>query len=392
MASIKRINERKFKITISNGYRADGRKISKAKTITIPDTVPRKQIEQYVNHVAVELERVFKTGYAEYGEMSFEEYSRHWLSRQLKYSQGTRESYRRILEKVYPYIGDIAITKLRPLALENMLAELRKMQHHGKPIKESTVQKYLTVVSAVLSDAKRNEIIQKNPARMIDLPQCEQSKQFVPTDEEAQLLLTEFCNLPLTYETYYVLAMFTGCRRGELCALKWSDVTIYDNYDWATINISRSRSSVPGNGIVEGSTKSGRSRTVAVDSDIAGLIACLYTEKEREANERGEELSEYIFTNEHGKLIHPDTFSKTLRKIYDSIGLPHEFHLHTLRHYYVTTLLHSGVDKQTVADLVGHCDTSFLERTYCHPRLDKKRSAAEAFAAVQFGESIRSRP
>lgn len=106
----------------------------------------------------------------------------------------------------------------------------------------------------------------------------------------------------------------------------------------------------------------------------------------------GEELSEYIFTNEHGKLIHPDTFSKTLRKIYDSIGLPHEFHLHTLRHYYVTTLLHSGFDKQTVADLVGHCDTSFLERTYCHPRLDKKRSAAEAFAAVQFGESIRSRP
>lgn len=159
-----------------------------------------------------------------------------------------------------------------------------------------------------------------------------------------------------------------------------------------TINISRSRSSVPGKGVVEGSTKSGRSRTVAVDSDIAGLIACLYTEKEREANECREEISEYIFTNEHGKLIHPDTFSKTLRKIYDSIGLPHEFHLHTLRHYYVTTLLHSGVDKQTVADLVGHCDRSFLERTYCHPRLDKKRSAAEAFAAVQFGESIRSRP
>ena len=51
-----------------------------------------------------------------------------------------------------------------------------------------------------------------------------------------------------------------------------------------------------------------------------------------------------------------------------------------------------AIDKQTVADLVGHCDTSFLERTYCHPRLDKKRSAAEAFAAVQFGESIRSRP
>ena len=74
MASIKKINERKFKITISNGYRADGRKISKAKTVTVPDAVPRKQIEQYVNHAAVELERVFKIEYAEYGEMNFEEY------------------------------------------------------------------------------------------------------------------------------------------------------------------------------------------------------------------------------------------------------------------------------------------------------------------------------
>ena len=48
MASIKKINERKFKITISNGYRADGRKISKAKTITVPDAVPRKQIHSRV--------------------------------------------------------------------------------------------------------------------------------------------------------------------------------------------------------------------------------------------------------------------------------------------------------------------------------------------------------
>ena len=56
-----------------------------------------------------------------------------------------------------------------------------------------------------------------------------------------------------------------------------------------------------------------------------------------------------------------------LRKIYESIGFPKEYHLHTLRHYFVTALLHCGVDKQTVADLVGHGDTGFLERTYCHP-------------------------
>ena len=39
MASIKQLTDRKFKITISNGYRPNGKKICKAKTITVPDTV-----------------------------------------------------------------------------------------------------------------------------------------------------------------------------------------------------------------------------------------------------------------------------------------------------------------------------------------------------------------
>ena len=73
-----------------------------------------------------------------------------------------------------------------------------------------------------------------------------------------------------------------------------------------------------------------------------------------EARQAHRKLSPYLFTDAHGQLIHPDTFTKRLRKIYEAIGFPKEYHLHTLRHYYVTSLLHSGVDKQTVADLVGH--------------------------------------
>ena len=56
--------------------------------------------------------------------------------------------------------------------------------------------------------------------------------------------------------------------------------------------------------------------------------------------------------------------------------------LHTLRHYYVTSLLHCGVDKQTVADLVGHADTGFLERTYCHPQSEQKVQAASSMLTM----------
>ena len=101
-----------------------------------------------------------------------------------------------------------------------------------------------------------------------------------------------------------------------------------------------------------------------------------------EAERARRKLSPYLFTDEHGQLIHPDTFTKRLRKIYESIGFPKEYHLHTLRHYFVTALLHCGVDKQTVADLVGHGDTGFLERTYCHPQQAQKEQAADTMLTV----------
>ena len=237
------------------------------------------------------------------------------------------------------------------------------------------MQKYLTVISAVLSDAKRNEIIQKNPARMIDLPDTERREQFIPTPEQAKEFLDDLVDEPWQYKVYYLLAVYTGCRRGELCALKWSDF-IMDG-DRCILTVSRSRSIVAGEGVREGPTKNGKSRVMAIDSDVTSLLKgyCYY--QIQTAQELGYESGEYLFTDDFGNLIHPDTFTKHLRKIYEELGFPSEFHLHTLRHYFVTTLLHSGVDKQTVAELAGHGDTSFLERTYCHPQMELKRHAAE---------------
>ena len=388
MASIKKINTRKYKITVSNGYRPDGRKISRAKTITVPQSVGGRGIEQYVAHEAEEFERTVKSGYCEDAEMKFEEYALRWLDRQTKYAPSTLASYRRMLERTYPYIGAIKLNRLRPVALENMMVELRKRKCRGKVIQEKTVQKYLTVVSAVLSDAKRNEIIEKNPARMIDLPLPQRTIQRIPTVGEVQKLLDALAKEPRHYRLFYLLSMYTGCRRGELCALRWSDFTYTEN--GLLLTVSRSRSSVPGKGIVEGTPKNGKSREIYLSSDLRGIFCSYYQRKKTEAQHAHRKFSPYLFTDEHGRLIHPDTFTKRLRKIYESIGFPKEYHLHTLRHYFVTSLLHCGVDKQTVADIVGHADTGFLERTYCHPQKEQKEQAADTMLTMlrPNGESI----
>ena len=380
MASIKKLGERRYKITISNGYRPNGKKICKAKTIQVPACVPKRGISQFVAHAAEELERSFKTGFAEDGEMTFEEFASRWLKRQTKYAPSTIATYRRMLEVVYPLIGNIRLSKLRPLALENMLSELRKRKHHGKQIQESTAQRYLTVVSAVLSDAKRNEIIEKNPARMLDLPMPQRTVQRIPTQREIQKLLDTLALEPRHYRLFYLLSMYTGCRRGELCALKWSDFSTTEN--GLLLTISRSRSNVPGKGIVEGTPKNGKSREIYISPELHGVILSYRCRKQIEAKQRHDTLSPYLFVDERGQLIHPDTFTKRLRKIYESINFPKEYHLHTLRHYYVTSLLHCGVDKQTVADLVGHADTGFLERTYCHPQSEQKVQAASSMLTM----------
>ena len=96
-------------------------------------------ISQYVDHKAEEFEKLVKSGYCEDGEMTFQEYAARWLERQTKYSPSTLGFYCRSLETVYPMIGSIRLNKLRPIALENLLVELRKRIYHGKPIQEATV-------------------------------------------------------------------------------------------------------------------------------------------------------------------------------------------------------------------------------------------------------------
>ena len=383
MASIKQLTERKYKITISNGYR-NGKKICKSQTIQVPKSVSSRSIRQYVMHEAEELECRFKYGFSEDGNTTFQDYAESWLSRQSKYAPSTLASYRRQLEVVYPYIGAIPLCKLRPLAIENMLTQLRKRKNRsGQAIRETTVQHYLSAVSAVLSDAKRNEIIEKNPARMIDLPDAERKAQEIPTMEEMQKFLSALCYEEPVFQLFYFLAISTGMRRGELCALRWSDVIVTGSYEGYII-VQHSRSTVSGEGVQEGKTKNGRTRTVSMNEEMFSLLRGFCYRKMRLRDENDIPFPEYIFTKDDGTPIHPDTFSKHLKALFAEIGLPKTYHVHTLRHFFVSTLLHEGVDKNTVADLAGHGDTSFLERTYCHPQMQLKQEAAKRMSNSLF--------
>ena len=120
----------------------------KAQTITVPSSVPKRGIQQYVMAEAERIEKKFKYGVEESDQTHFEQYAENWLKRQEPFFKATTYAgYKRNLGIVYPLIGGIPLAKLLPMTLEEMCEELRKRPGRGgNCIKETTVQKYLETV------------------------------------------------------------------------------------------------------------------------------------------------------------------------------------------------------------------------------------------------------
>ncbi len=89
MAYIKKKSERKFKITVCNGYKVNGQKRMKAQTITVPSSVPKRGIQQYVMAEAERIEKKFKYGVEESDQTHFEQYAENWLKRQEPFFKAT---------------------------------------------------------------------------------------------------------------------------------------------------------------------------------------------------------------------------------------------------------------------------------------------------------------
>lgn len=387
MASVKQLGERKFRITVCNGYHADRRKICRSLTIHVPKNVQKRSVRQYVLHEAEEMEREFRCGFSEDAAMSFESYTEKWFARQTRYKPATLAGYRAMLRVCCEWIGGVRLRNIRPLVIEELANKLRQRKFREQVISEQTVHKYLNAVSVVLEDARHNEILRHNAVRLCRFPNPRvEATQVIPSASEMKRLLDCLLLEPMVYRIYYLMAIATGCRRGELCALRWGD--FQDGY----VRIARSRSPVTGQGIVETDTKNHRIRYILLLGGIRNLLEELFLNRcQTVYDETGWPVMEgnpptpedYIFIDRMtGKPIHPDTFSRRLRRIYDRNGFNSRFHLHTLRHFLASFLLDNGVSNKMTADILGHRDTGFLERTYGHVLPEYEREATKCIGRL----------
>lgn len=156
----------------------------------------------------------------------------------------------------------------------------------------------------------------------------------------------------------------TGARRGELLALRWSDI----DWDARTVSITRNRVVMNGE-VVEGTPKSKRSIR---DVDIDMAVPALRRWQRDQLADTGR--SEFVFTDEIGEPVRPDRVNHLFRQACKAAAVP-DIGPHGMRHTAATLMLGAGLPLHVVSQRLGHADTSITASRYAHV-LERQRTGA----------------
>lgn len=207
------------------------------------------------------------------------------------------------------------------------------------------------ILSGALNRAVRWRWIAVNPADQAEKPGLPQPNPHPPSAPEAARLVTEAWKDP-DWGAFVWVAMTTGARRSELCALRWSAVDL----DGAVLTL-RSALYVDGTGkLREKDTKTHQQRRVALDVETIAVLREQLARCEARASTLSLSLPAdgYVFSPDPdgSTPLVPDTATQRFSRMAVRLGVA--TNLHALRHYSATELIAAGVDVRTVAGRLGH--------------------------------------
>ena len=309
------------------------------------------------------------------------EYLTAWIDAHArKIKPTTLNRYRELIKDyLVPRLGSIKLQELKPLHIEqfyNSMAE--QVGVAGKHLAPRTSRQAGAILKTALKQAVEVEnLITINPATRVKLPK---SNSVTPTPFNFSEL-KQFLEIARSHRLYFYfrLSAFTGARRGELLALKWSD------FDGKTINLTKNRTSIGNEVIEQNTTKGGNNgqRRVPLDNET---IEQFKEHRRRQLSERmalGEYWQDtgYVFTQENGLPLYTSTVSDLYRKLIKKAGLRHN-RLHDLRHAHATELLRLGEPLHVVANRLGHRDAMVTATIYAHVSSEQAETASERFASA----------
>jgi len=299
-------------------------------------------------------------------------------------SPTTLHEYRRMARGLET--GAIASCPIRKLSAKHLDELYSHLSTHGLgtakargPLSPASVNRYHDMIKAALRQAVRWGWLDANPADHATPPTERRRKVPPPTPVELRAMIARAAAKDRAQGVLLAMAATTGGRRGELCALRWSDLDL----DAGLLHIRRALRQV-GQTVTEGPTKTHQERSLALPAELVRLLTGYRRLVEEEVTEGGFELARdpYLFSPaaDYGRPYKPSTITSNVGRVVESLG--YSFHLHQLRHFAATQLISNGTDVATVSKRLGHSNTSVTLDVYTHVIADRDRAAAGILGSV----------
>lgn len=193
----------------------------------------------------------------------------------------------------------------------------------------------------------------------------EEKKEMRVLSVNEQLQLTTYlnCNTDI-YKFGILLALYTGIRVGELCALRWSDIT--DEYIQINKTMTRVKTENSRTEIKIGSPKSHSSkRYIPTPQCLLPLINQFRN-------------SGYVLSTDKLDYTEPRLMQIKFEKMISESGLE-KTNFHALRHTFATRCVEAGVDVKTLSEILGHSDVKTTLNRYVHSSFELKQKSMEQF-------------
>ncbi len=354
-------------------------------TITAPDLMELRKQE---NDLLCRIDRGNKLNTRD-GKMTLNAYFDFWME---TFARSGRKATTCTNYKSYyntyikDTIGKMQIAKIKKADCQRIINE---MIQNGK--KHSTMANLKSCLNIVFEFAVDDDIIVKNPAKNLQLPQTESKKRTAIEGHQIDLFMGYVKNNErYSYSYPEFIALFNlGLRIGEMAALTWEDVDFKNNIITINKTVNRYRKKDYGFTMAAASPKSKTSiRSVVMNNVVRKTLMKLKMQStvsdvrlpyvDDSGHVRGH-ISGFVFVNSLGNVWSEPCFRKLIGRIIEQYNRENhvekleDFCPHMVRHTYTTLAYSAGADVKIVSQNLGHASTAVTLDTYTHLTEEKKK-------------------
>lgn len=358
-----------YSIRVHRGRGVDGKQLKPwTATFEVSPTWTEKSARKKAEAFAATFEKECREGVTTDSRQKFQAYCDYVIG--LKEQRGVKHStivrYKELTGRIYPQIGHIKLKELRADHLNDLYTLLGQDggSKRGGKLSPNTILKYHRLISTVLEQAVKEGLVPFNVAARATLPKAEHKDVNYFQPEQVAAIREALEKEPMKWKTLVHLLLITGARRGEVLGLKWDKVDFEGNRIFICNNILY-RADV---GIYESTPKTERSRRyVALPTETMQLLRRYRAWQAEERLRLGEYYQNqgFVFAQDNGNPMHPDSVTNWLKKFSCRHDLPH-INPHAFRHTMASMLYFNGVDSVSISKRLGHAQVSTTANIYAH--------------------------